>query len=85
MKASELKSKSSEDLQKDLLSLLEEQFKLRMQNATGQLSRPHMFKKLRRETLLPLWARPRLRPFICFRNFVLFGCNIFNSASFYLN
>src|SRR6056297_3492421 len=27
-------------------------------------------------TLLPRSARPRLRPFIALRNFVLFGCNI---------
>src|SRR6056297_3555288 len=27
-------------------------------------------------TLLPTCARPRLRPFCCFRNFVRFGCSI---------
>ena len=49
MKATELRSKSADELQKELKSLLEEQFKLRMQNATGQLVRPHRFKQVRRE------------------------------------
>ena len=48
MKASELRSKSAEELQQELTSLLEEQFKLRMQNSTGQLVRPHLFKEVRR-------------------------------------
>lgn len=49
MKATELRSKSVDELQKELKSLLEEQFKMRMQNATGQLVRPHRFKQVRRE------------------------------------
>lgn len=49
MKATELRSKSVDELKKELKSLLEEQFKLRMQNATGQLVRPHRFKQVRRE------------------------------------
>jgi len=49
MKATELRSKSVDELQKELKNLLEEQFKLRMQNATGQLVRPHRFKQIRRE------------------------------------
>lgn len=49
MRASELRSKSVDELQKELKNLLEEQFKLRMQNATGQLVRPHRFKQLRKE------------------------------------
>ncbi len=49
MKATELRSKSADELQKELKNLLEEQFKLRMQNATGQLVRPHRFKQVRRE------------------------------------
>ena len=44
MKASELREKSVEDLNKDLLSLREEQFKLRMQKATGQLGQTHLLK-----------------------------------------
>ena len=49
MKASELRSKSIGELEQDLKGLLEEQFKLRMQNSTGQGVRPHQFKVARRE------------------------------------
>jgi large subunit ribosomal protein L29 len=49
MKASELKGKSIEDLQKELLGLLREQFNLRMQKGTGQLSQPHRVSQVRRE------------------------------------
>lgn len=38
MKASELKKKSTDDLQKELIALLKEQFSLRMQHATQQMS-----------------------------------------------
>lgn len=44
MKATELREKSSEDLNKQLLSLREEQFKLRMQKSTGQLSQSHLLQ-----------------------------------------
>ncbi len=49
MKASELRDKSVTDLEKDLLSLREEQFKLRMQNATGQLGQSHLLKQNQRD------------------------------------
>lgn len=49
MKASELREKSVEDLNKQLLELREEQFKLRMQNATGQLGQSHFLKKTQRD------------------------------------
>lgn len=49
MKASELRNKSKGELQQNLTSLLEEQFKMRMQNATGQIVRPHRFKQVRKE------------------------------------
>jgi len=49
MKTSDLKSKSINELQQDLNGLLEEQFRMRMQNATGQIVRPHRFKQVRRE------------------------------------
>lgn len=49
MKASELRAKSSEELSKELLSLREEQFKLRMQKATGQLGQSHLLKLNQRE------------------------------------
>ncbi len=49
MRASELRSQTVEELEKGLAGLLEEQFKMRMQNATGQTVRPHRFKEVRRE------------------------------------
>ena len=48
MKAKELKDKSVEDLNKDLLELAREQFNLRMQKGTGQLAKPHLLKEVRR-------------------------------------
>lgn len=48
MKASELRDKSVEDLNSELLALMREQFNLRMQNGSGQLSRPHQMKEVRR-------------------------------------
>jgi len=49
MKVSELRSKSIDELKQNLKDLLEEQFKIRMQNATGQAVRPHRFKQVRRD------------------------------------
>ena len=49
MKASELREKSVDDLQKELNGLLREQFNLRMQKGTGQLSQPHRVSQVRRE------------------------------------
>ncbi|MEM1110564.1 MAG: 50S ribosomal protein L29 [Pseudomonadota bacterium] len=49
MKASELRDKSDEDLNKQLLTLREEQFKLRMQKATGQLGQTHLLKQNQRD------------------------------------
>ena len=49
MKANELRQKSAEDLQKELTGLLEEQFKLRMQQGAGQLQRPSDVKRVRRD------------------------------------
>lgn len=48
MKASELKNKSVADLQQELLSLSKEQFGLRMQVATQQLSNTSQLIKVRR-------------------------------------
>jgi len=48
MKANELRDKSVEDLNKELLSLTREKFNLRMQNGSGQLTRPHQMKAVRR-------------------------------------
>ncbi len=49
MKASELRDKSVEDLNKQLLTLREEQFKLRMQNSTAQLGQTHLHKQNQRD------------------------------------
>lgn len=49
MQASELRSKSAAELKTERLELLRELFNLRMQRATGQLSKPHHFKRVRRE------------------------------------
>jgi len=49
MKASELREKSVEELNQQLLQQLENQFKLRMQNATGQLSQTHQLRVVRRD------------------------------------
>ncbi|MHB8473915.1 MAG: 50S ribosomal protein L29 [Gammaproteobacteria bacterium] len=48
MKASELISKSVDELKQELTGLLREQFNLRMQKGTGQLSKPDQVKKVRR-------------------------------------
>lgn len=49
MKASELRAKSAEDLGKELLTLREEQFKLRMQRVTGQLGQTHLLQQNQRD------------------------------------
>jgi large subunit ribosomal protein L29 len=49
MKASELRDKSVEELGKELNGLLREQFNLRMQKGTGQLSKTHRVGEVRRE------------------------------------
>ncbi len=49
MKASELRNKSVEELTAELLKAREEQFKLRMSQATGQLGQTHLIKLSRRE------------------------------------
>jgi large subunit ribosomal protein L29 len=48
MDAKELRAKSAEDLEKELLGLSREAFNLRMQQGTGQLSRPNQMKDVRR-------------------------------------
>ncbi len=49
MKASELKNKSVAELQSQLEELLGDQFKLRMQKATGQLGQNHLIGQTRRD------------------------------------
>ena len=49
MKAQELREKDISALNKELGELLTQQFKLRMQRASGQLGQPHQFKAVRRD------------------------------------
>lgn len=49
MKATELRQKSKSDLEAAMLELSKERFNLRMQKATGQLSKPDQIKKVRRD------------------------------------
>ena len=49
MKAAELKQKTAAELKAELLENLKEQFKLRMQKAVGQLSRPSEVKRVRHQ------------------------------------
>lgn len=49
MKANELREKTVEQLNEQLLELLRDQFNLRMQKATGQLSQSHLLSQVRRD------------------------------------
>lgn len=49
MKASELRSKNQEELNKELIELLKAQFSLRMQHATQQLGNSSQLSKVRRD------------------------------------
>ncbi len=49
MKASELRQKNIEELNAILADKAKEQFNLRMQQGSGQLSQPDQVKKVRRE------------------------------------
>ena len=48
LKAVDLRKKTVEELNADLLSLRDAQFKLRLQSATGQAMKPHEFQVARR-------------------------------------
>ena len=48
MKAKELRQKSVSELQAEIVNLRKEQFNLRMQRGTGQLSRPHLLREVRK-------------------------------------
>jgi large subunit ribosomal protein L29 len=48
MKATELKQKSVEELNIELISLFREQFNLRMQHSTGQLEKTDQLRTVRR-------------------------------------
>lgn len=49
MRANELRAKSSEELANELQSLLRDQFKLRMNKATQQLTNVSQIRKVRRD------------------------------------
>ncbi len=49
MKAKELRSKSPQELDQMVTEIRREHFNLKMQKATGQLSKPDQMRKLRRE------------------------------------
>ena len=49
MNASELRTKSVKDLDKAMLELRQEQFNLRMQRSSGQLSNPARFKAVQKD------------------------------------
>ncbi len=58
MKASDLREKSIEELNAELLELLREQFNYRMQASTGQLAQTHLQRTVRRniarvKTIIP--------------------------------
>ena len=49
MKAAELREKSVEELNAQLLDLLRDQFNFRMQKTTGQLKQTHLLKQVKRD------------------------------------
>jgi large subunit ribosomal protein L29 len=49
MKVNEIRAKSAEELKTQLLDLHKEQFNLRMQKATGQLSKSDQLQKVRKD------------------------------------
>ncbi len=48
MKASELREKSVDELQENLVALMKDQFTYRMQKSTGQLNQTHLTKEVAR-------------------------------------
>ena len=49
MKIDDIRSKSSEELQKELAALKEELFKLRFQHATNQLENPQQIASVKKD------------------------------------
>jgi large subunit ribosomal protein L29 len=49
MKASELREKSVEELNQELLGLLKEQFNLRLRKSSGQLNQSHLMTQVRKD------------------------------------
>lgn len=49
MKASELREKSVEELNQELLGLRKEQFNLRLKKSTGQLNQSHLLAQVKKD------------------------------------
>ena len=49
MNAVDLRAKSVEELNEELVALRREQFNLRMQQATGELAQVHQFSRVRKD------------------------------------
>ena len=49
MKTNRLKEMKADELKKELINLLQEQFNLRMQKGMGEIPKPHLYKNVRRE------------------------------------
>ncbi len=49
MNVQEMRSKSDAELREELTGLMREQFNLRMQKGTGQLSQSHELRRVRRD------------------------------------
>jgi len=49
MKASELRQKSIDELQENLVALMKDQFTYRMQKSTGQLNQTHLVKEVAKD------------------------------------
>ena len=49
MEASELRKKSVEELNEELIALRREQFNLRMQQATGELNQNHQHRQVKKD------------------------------------
>jgi large subunit ribosomal protein L29 len=49
MATKQIKEQSADELKKHLLDLRKEQFNLRMQKGSGQLTQPHQLRRVRRD------------------------------------
>ena len=49
MNTTELRKKPVNDLKKELLELHKEQFNLHMQKGMGEMPKPHLYKRVRRD------------------------------------
>ena len=47
MKATDLRSKTVDELKKEILALMKERFNLRMQQSAGQTKKTHLMKSVR--------------------------------------